>query len=145
VALDANIFYQTSRFQLMTPLVQLAYSFHHASIPDISAQIRKLISAYKFRSDPLRLYYLALGTGREGVEQFRAAVDQRFLLRHIKAMDSLLTGEDIAGRATVTNEDEKRSRANPILLILYGHRLAAGASFLPAQSPTFCAWRLTLQ
>jgi hypothetical protein len=74
-----------------------------------------------------------LGTGREAAEQFRAAMDQKYFLRNIKAMDSLLTGGDIVGAASILGE-VKVERANPVLLILYGHRLAAGGSFLPAQS-----------
>jgi general transcription factor 3C polypeptide 3 (transcription factor C subunit 4) len=133
---EANIFYQTPRFQTLTHLIQIAYSLHNTSIPDLAAHTKKLASRHQFKSHPLRLYYLALGTGREAADQFRAAVDQKYFLRNIKAMDSVLTGGDIVGAAAVVNDEVRIERANPVLLVLYGHRLAAGGSFLPAQSNT---------
>jgi general transcription factor 3C polypeptide 3 (transcription factor C subunit 4) len=82
-----------------------------------------------------------LGTGLPGTEQFHAAVDQKFLLRQVKAMDSIITGEAIVGAAGIIEEPgiEKciPTIANPVLLMLYGHRLAAGGSFAPAQSTSF--------
>jgi general transcription factor 3C polypeptide 3 (transcription factor C subunit 4) len=131
---DAAIFYQTPRFQTITHLVQIAYALHKTSIPDLVAHTKKLATRHQFKSDPLRLYYLVLGTGREGAEQFRAAMDQKYFLRTIKAMDSVLTGEEIVGQAAVVEGGGRLEKANPVLLILYGHRLAAGGSFLPAQS-----------
>lgn len=108
------------------------------SIPEIANYLRSFMHTYQFRSDPYRLYYLALGTGPGGVEQFHLAVDQKYLLRQIKAMDSFLSGETIVGAATITdNPDIEKcvmTHPNPVLLILYGHRLASGGSFAPAQS-----------
>jgi general transcription factor 3C polypeptide 3 (transcription factor C subunit 4) len=112
---------------------------HTGSINDVSNHAKRFISNYQFRSDAYRLYYLSLGTGIPGIEQFHAAGDQKYLLRQIKAIDGLISGETISGAATVNEEPgiEKCNPkvANPVLLILYGHRLAAGGSFAPAQSP----------
>lgn len=53
-------------------------------------------------------------------------------------MDGILTGETVTGAAGINEEPgiEKcvPEIANPVLLTLYGHRLAAGGSFAPAQS-----------
>ena len=99
--------------------------------------LRWFMQAYQFRSDPYRLYYLAMGTN-PGSEQFRNANDQRFLLRHLKALDGVLTGEFESGAAAIQEETGFPrcipTRLNPILLILYGHRLAATGSYGPAQS-----------
>jgi general transcription factor 3C polypeptide 3 (transcription factor C subunit 4) len=101
---------------------------------------RWFMQMYQFRSDPYRLYYLALRTGAIGAEQFRHAADQKFLLRQIKAIDSLLTGEPILGAASISQEEgiepmNPRMQSVP-LLTLYGHRLASGGSFAAAQSIT---------
>jgi len=96
------------------------------------------MQVYQFRSDPYRLYYLALGTDVDGEEQFRTAHDQRFLLRHLKALDGLITGEFAVGAAAISEEPGVPkcivTRSNPVLLLLYGHRLAASGSYGPAQS-----------
>ena len=96
------------------------------------------MQSYQFRSDPYRLYYLSLPTGYAGSEQFHQATEQKYLLRQIKAIDGLLSGETLPGAAMIveTPDIEKcvPTRSNPLLLTLYGHRLAAGGSFKPAQS-----------
>jgi len=100
--------------------------------------IKYFSQTYQFRSDAYRLYYLALGTSVAAQEQFTKPEDQKYLLRQIKALDSILTGDPIVGSATIVDiPDIERcipSHPNPILLMLYGHRLAAGGSFAPAQS-----------
>jgi len=98
--------------------------------------VKYFIQTYQFRSDPYRLYYLALGTSTTAHEQFKKAEDQKYLLRHIKALDGFLTGESIINSAMIVDipDIEKcvPTDPNPVLLTLYGHRLAAGASFAPA-------------
>jgi len=85
------------------------------------------------------LYYLALGTSAAAQEQFKKSEDQKYLLRQIKALDGLLTGESLIGSAMIIDipDIEKcvPTSPSPILLTLYGHRLAAGGSFAPAQGP----------
>jgi hypothetical protein len=109
-----------------------------------SNHVKRFLQTYQFRSDPYRLYYAILGTGVAGCEQFKAAVDQKFLLRQIKALDGLLTSEQITGSAVIHDDpDIERcipTHANPVLLTLYGHRLAAGGSFAPAQSTSL--WKV---
>ena len=55
----------------------------------------------------------------------------------MKALDGLLTGESIVGAANIVDIPDLEKcvpiHPNPILLTLYGHRLAAGGSFAPAQ------------
>jgi hypothetical protein len=79
-----------------------------------------------------------LGTSAAAQEQFKKAEDQKYLLRQIKALDGLLMGESIVNSATIVDipDIEKcvPTSPNPLLLTLYGHRLAAGGSFAPAQS-----------
>lgn len=105
---------------------------------DVAAHIRTFMQIYQFRSDPYRLYYLCIPTGHEGSEQFHQATEQKYLLRQIKAIDSLITGDNIQGAATIVNVPGTQkwlpTQINPVLLTLYGHRLAAGGSFKPAQS-----------
>ena len=148
-AFDANIFFQNPRFihilytvhlgiLLTIAYLTLACAIHAKDKPRISNLLKWFMQVYQFRSDAYRLYYLALGTDLDGSEQFRNANDQRFLLRHLKALDGVLTGEFATGAASISDEPGipkcEVTRPNPALLILYGHRLAASASYGPAQS-----------
>jgi general transcription factor 3C polypeptide 3 (transcription factor C subunit 4) len=107
-------------------------------VSNIAANIRWFMQFYQFRSDPYRFYYLILGTGVEAAEQFRHSADQKYLLRQIKAVDTVLTGATIAGAASVNQMEGLQplvpKTQSAVLLTLYGHRLAAGGSFAPAQS-----------
>ena len=73
----------------------------------------------------------------DAVEQFRNAGDQKYLLRQIKAIDAQILGEQLSGAATIVDDPHgfrgRIDRSNAVLLVLYGHRLASGGSFLPAQ------------
>jgi hypothetical protein len=103
-----------------------------------STYAKWFMQIYQFRSDGYRLYYLSLGTGITAQDQFRLATDQKFLLRQIKAIDVELTGEQSAGAAVIVEVDGVEpveiKAHSPVLLTLYGHRLAAGGSFAAAQS-----------
>jgi general transcription factor 3C polypeptide 3 (transcription factor C subunit 4) len=115
----------------------LACTIHVGSVADSSFHVKRFLQSYQFRSDAYRLYYLCLGTGRDGCEQFHAAVDQKYLLRQIKALDGILSGATIVGAASIVEEPDVEKcipkHTNPVLLMLYGHRLAAGGSFSAAQ------------
>src|SRR5271169_4854316 len=109
---------------------------HNSNPGNIASQVRQLIQFHQLRSDPYRLYSLALGTSRSSIAQFHKSVDQRFLLRQIKAIDSLLQGHAVTGAASIIDDadfaKEKVKMQNPVMLTLYGHRLAAGGSWVPA-------------
>ena len=121
----------------------LACTSHVGSVADSSFYVKRFLQSYQFRSDAYRLYYLVLGTGHDACEQFHSAVDQKYLLRQIKALDGFLRGETIVGAATIVEEPDVEkcvpTHANPVLLTLYGHRLAVGGSFSAAQCTPFPA------
>jgi general transcription factor 3C polypeptide 3 (transcription factor C subunit 4) len=119
----------------------LACTYHVGAVIDSSLHVKRFLQTYQFRSDAYRLYYLVLGTDRDACEQFHSAVDQKYLLRQIKALDGFLSGETVVGAATIVEEPDIEkcvpTHANPVLLTLYGHRLAAGGSFSAAQCAHF--------
>jgi hypothetical protein len=135
---DSNIFFQNHRFMRILNTINLAFSVRSKSLAEIAHYMRSFMQLYQFRSDVYRLYYLTMGNGIDAIEQFRNNVDQKYLLRQIKAVSVLLTGKNINGAASVVDypgiEKCVPTHQNPILLVLYGHRLAVGGSFRPAQS-----------
>jgi general transcription factor 3C polypeptide 3 (transcription factor C subunit 4) len=123
----------------------IANGIRQRSLADISTHLRWFMQVYQFRSDPYRMYYLGIGTGLANANQFHLQVDQKYLLRQIKAIDGLVLGEKLSGGATIKDiypdiPSCNPTRQNAILLTLYGHRLAAGESFAPAQSTPPCEW-----
>ena len=133
---------QLGTFHLLTQLTS-ALSIRQGDIESCVNTVKYFTQTYQFRSDPYRLYYLSLGTSAAAQEQFKKQEDQKYLLRQIKALNCVVTGESIVGSANIVeNPDIEKcvpTHSNPILLILYGHRLAAGGSYAPSQSnpPTF--------
>jgi general transcription factor 3C polypeptide 3 (transcription factor C subunit 4) len=118
-------------------IIHLACARYANSIPDVAIYARWFMQTYQFRSDPFRLYYLVLGTSIDSIEQFRAPVDQKFLLRQIKAIDGVLRGEPVPGAAAIVDDKNveklETTQQSPVLLTLYGHRLAAGGNYVAAQ------------
>lgn len=148
LAYDCNVFYQSERCVIILHKVYLgtfyltsltlAIAIYLKKTSDIAHYVRWFIQIYQFRSDVFRLYYLALGTSQEALAQFRLSVDQRYLLRQIKSLDSALQGTPVVGSAIVQETTPEVPKAivtkhNPHLLVLYGHRLASGGSYGPAQ------------
>jgi general transcription factor 3C polypeptide 3 (transcription factor C subunit 4) len=131
--------YCSSRY-VISYLTNVAIAILLRKTADIALYVRWFIQTYQFRSDTYRLYYLALGTSQDAINQFRHANDQRYLLRQIKALDGVLSGRTTVGSAAIQEDTPEipkavMTRHHPLLFMLYGHRLAVGGSYAPAQSP----------
>lgn len=93
----------------------------------------------QFQGDAYSLFAAALAACKKGMELFHDSANQKYFLRQIKAMDKALTGKAIVGAASLTAKGEDGGVYIPkeydfALLMVYGHMLAAGRSYIPALS-----------
>lgn len=94
---------------------------------------------WQFQGDAYALFVVALTATRQGEEMFHHSANQKYFLRQIKAMDKAITGKNIVGAASLTAKGEDGGTFVPkdfdfTLLMVYGHMLAAGRSYIPALS-----------
>ena len=95
--------------------------------------------SHQFQGDAYRLFITTMVLCKQGREMFHHSANQKYFLRQIKAMDKVLTGKAIVGAASLTGKTEDGGAYIPKefdlnLLMLYGHMLAAGRSYIPALS-----------
>lgn len=94
---------------------------------------------WQFHGDAYGLFVAAVTATKQGEETFHHSANQKYFLRQIKAMDKVLTGKNIVGAASLTAKGQDGSTYVPknydfTLLMVYGHMLAAGRSYIPALS-----------
>ena len=109
---------------------------------------RFFMHSRQFQGDVYRLFVAAMTACKQGRETFHNSANQKYFLRQIKAMDKAVTGKAIVGAASLTAKDEDGGTYIPKefdlnLLILYGHMLAAGKSYIPALSKEFAMEQLS--
>lgn len=96
------------------------------------------MNTYQFKNDTFRLYSAALSSGDKAIEFFSNNANQKHILRSIKAIDSVVSNEKIAGMASITAQSDKNEDAvvptkyNATLFMLYGEILNCCRSTVPA-------------
>lgn len=88
-------------------------------------------NTYQFYNDSNRLYGALLASGRNSTDLFNAASNQKFYLRQIKAMDSVLQKKPIAGAARVVDRNIGFTDPLPLVLVTYAHIMLLGRSYIP--------------
>ncbi|CCX13579.1 Similar to Transcription factor tau subunit sfc4; acc. no. O74458 [Pyronema omphalodes CBS 100304] len=137
VAKEANVFYLDKRkiFVIWTTWLACAVWVHDSE--SCSTITRWFMSTYQFQTEAYMLFVGSLTMSRNGMEVFHNNANQKFLLRQIKIMDEIISGTKRQNAASLTNVDEhgneyKPERLDATLLMLYGHILASGKSYLSA-------------
>jgi general transcription factor 3C polypeptide 3 (transcription factor C subunit 4) len=92
---------------------------------------------FQYQSEAYTLFTLAMTASRRGIEVFHNNANQKYLLRQIKLMDQYMSGEKRVGAAYLTAQNEDGTPYHPVqndvtLLMLYGHILACGKSYISA-------------
>jgi general transcription factor 3C polypeptide 3 (transcription factor C subunit 4) len=136
-AKEANVFYTDKKKQLTIWATWLACALHVHDSNSVSTICRWFLSTYQFQSEVYELFTGALTASHNGQDVFHSNPNQKFFLRHIKAMDEAIDGEKRVGSAGLSNLDEN---GNPVvperidfsLLMLYGHMLINGKSYISA-------------
>ncbi|KAK9386581.1 hypothetical protein V1515DRAFT_557347 [Lipomyces mesembrius] len=140
-AKDANVFHQDKeRVRIMT-LVNLACALHVRDYKTAMDTVRTFLAQQETQFNPsmYRLLLCCLPAGTSASEIFNLPGTQKYLLRHVKGMDSLVQGHAIVGSIKVKDNSSETSAArfekeNPVLLTLYGQILAASRSHVPSLS-----------
>ena len=139
VAKEANVFYLDKKmvFTIWTTWLVCAIWVHDSE--SCSTISRWFMTTYQFQTEAYSLFVGALTMSRNGMEVFHNNANQKFLLRQIKIMDESIDGKKRTNAASLTNIDEagreyKPERLDTNLLMLYGHILASGKSYISALS-----------
>ena len=139
VAKEANVFYMEKRRTFVIWTTWLACAVCVRDSESCSTIARWFMSTYQFQSEVYSLFVGALTMSRNGLEMFHNNANQKFLLRQIKIMDETISGKKRTNAASLTNVDERGREYRPerldtSLLMLYGHILASGKSYISALS-----------
>lgn len=139
VAKEANIFYLDKHklFIIWTTWLSCAIWVHDSE--SCSTISRWFMTTFQFQTEVYTLFVAALNMSRNGLETFHNNANQKFLLRQIKIMDESVDGKKRANAASLTNLDDNGNDFKPTnldvgLLMLYGHILASGKSYLSAMN-----------
>ncbi|KAK9238729.1 hypothetical protein V1525DRAFT_87424 [Lipomyces kononenkoae] len=140
-AKDANVFHQDrERVRIMT-LVHLACALHIKDYKTAMDTLRTFLTQQErqFNPDMYRLLLCSLPAGTAASDIFNLPGTQKYLLRHVKGMDSLVQGRAIVGSVKVKDSSSdvsatQHEKENPVLLTLYGQILAASRSHVPSLS-----------
>lgn len=136
-AAGANVFYQDHtrfmRIQMMKMILTISAIDSKAG----AEQARWMMLHCLFRNDGYRFYGFALSSGLSAAREYNDNANQKFMLRMIKTMDSLLDGRDIAGTIKVKDIDGDPESARPkspqaLILALYGQIIAIGRGYTPS-------------
>ncbi|KAI5804589.1 hypothetical protein EDC01DRAFT_643999 [Geopyxis carbonaria] len=136
-AKEANVFYRSrpALFRIWT--TWLACAIHVSDSESCSTIARWFMTTFQFQTEAYTLFVAALTMSRHGAETFHNNANQKYLLRQIKIMDESLTGKKRVNAASLTNVTDTMAEFVPTsidvaLLMLYGHILASGKSYISA-------------
>ncbi|PUU76293.1 hypothetical protein B9Z19DRAFT_1194856 [Tuber borchii] len=140
-AKDANVFYHSKKRTFIIYVTWLACAIHVGDSDSCSTLSRWFMTTFQFTTEAYNLFTASITASKNGLEVFHNNANQKYLLRQIKAMDQVLTGERKTGAANLTGECPSGSasgekyvpkEADVGLIMLYAHILASGKSYLSA-------------
>ncbi|KAG5355168.1 Transcription factor tau [Yarrowia sp. B02] len=134
-AKEANVFRMNSDRVECMDLVHVACSIIANDYRIANEETKTLMRTLKFYNDTIRLFSAVLPSGSDAQAVFNSTNNQKFILRYIKAVDSIILGKEITGQMRVENRAEFSDvlhKENPLLLTLYGHAMILGRSYVSA-------------
>lgn len=134
-AKEANVFRMNSDRVECMDLVHIACSIVAKDYRVANEESKTLMRTLKFYNDAMRLFSAVLPSGAAAQATFNSTNNQKFILRYIKAVDSIILGKEITGQMRVENRaeySETLHKENPLLLTLYGHAMILGRSYVSA-------------
>ncbi|KAK9448273.1 uncharacterized protein V1518DRAFT_418503 [Limtongia smithiae] len=142
-AKDANVFVQDKERVRIMDLVHFSCAIHSEDYRTSMELVRGLILRQETMFSPMmyKLFLASVPSGVRAQDMFNLAGTQKYLLRQVKGLDSVVQGRAIEGslkvaaHATSSGTSETlRKEALPMLLTLYGQILAASRSHVPSLS-----------
>lgn len=128
----ANVFHHDKYKETITEYVTFACAYISGDFHGSNDYARQLILTHQFYNDGYRLYCSMLPSGIKAADIFNASNNQKFFLRQVKAVDSLVQKRAITGQAKITDASVSIEKENPILLTLYAHIMLVGKSYVPS-------------
>lgn len=95
-----------------------------------SEVVRQYINSHQFSNDAYRLYGAVLSSGNIASDIYNSNNNQKFFLRHLKAIDSLVSGKQVSGAARIVDSNFTMDQENPLFLTLYSHIMLLGRSYV---------------
>lgn len=136
-AKEANVFFQDKQCTFTIWITWLACAIMVGDSESCSTICRWFMTSFQFTTETYSLFTASITASKNGLEVFHNNANQKYLLRQIKAMDQAITGKTRVGAATLTAVDDNGEKYVPTdvdvgLLMLYGHILASGRSYISA-------------
>jgi general transcription factor 3C polypeptide 3 (transcription factor C subunit 4) len=129
-AREVHVFHLDPVRERITIMVYLSCTFIAKDPRTANEIIRLYLNSHQFHNDVFRLYGSMMSSGNLAMETFNSTNNQKFFLRQLKAMDSLLEKKAISGAARIVNSVSLRAE-QPLLLVLYSHIMLLGRSYVP--------------
>lgn len=120
--------------ELTTLLIGLSIGILTKNTQTIMTQTRNLMNDYQFSIDSFRLYLASILPYHEMELSFADPPSQKFMLRQVKAFDSLIDQrkENIPGSATVTRTNVDTSKQHFLINYIYASYLFTNKSYYSA-------------
>lgn len=95
--------------------------------------LRHMQTQFQFDTQSFKLYVALLSSSSEAVRIFGSSNNQKFFLRQIKALDSVVHyKKHVSGMAKVMDPEHAPTSDDPHLLLLYVYIMMLGPSYIPA-------------
>lgn len=117
--------------EFTTQLVGLSIGVITQDISLIMTQTRSLMNDYQFAIDALKIYLASMVTTFDMEQSFADPPSQKFMLRQLKAFDSLMDDgkEHISGKATVTKKNVDPTKHHFLINYVYASYLFTNKSY----------------
>lgn len=135
-AKDANVFFQDKDKVRVMNLVHLSCCLHVGDYQLAVDIVRTMITNQEklFNPNMYRLLLCCVPGGKTSLDAFNYNGIQKYMLRQVKGLDSVVQGKAITGSINVAHAEASEEREGPILLTIYGQILAASRSYVPSLS-----------
>lgn len=133
IAQAANVFnHNTDHFETMQ-FVALSCASLVCDSGLIGDLLRHMQTQHQFNPVTFKLYVALLTRGKNSLAVFGSSNNQKFFLRQIKALDSVVHHHrPVTGMAKVIDPDNAPDSDDPQLLMLYVYIMLLGPSYAPA-------------
>ncbi|GAO48244.1 TPR-like protein [Saitoella complicata NRRL Y-17804] len=133
-AVAANVFYQNKEREVQMHLVSLACAIRANDAERGQAAARWFLQKESHTFDTFKMFYAAIGTGHDSLDTFVAGPSQKYFLRLVRQVDTVLDNKLSSKPNKTALQPPKKNitRYNPFALMTYGHMMAGNKSYVVA-------------
>ncbi len=129
IAKHVNVF---KDYTLTTNLVGLSIGIQSSDNYLAQTQVRNLMNDFQFCPIVLKIFMASYLPDSFNMEHYADPSTQKYILRQVKAYDSLKEKKDITGMAAITNKNVDLSTNHPLLNYIYASLLYFNKSYYSA-------------